>query len=252
MNRILFEPCEIEGGLARFGGERARHVAEVLHGTPGMPLKTGVTGGLVGVSTLQSLVRTPDGGWEAEVATCHDTEPPPPWFDMILAPPRPRVLKRLLPQLAALGAGKIVLAGAEKVEKDFWGATVLKEENMRPLLVEGLMQSGATALPEVLLRRAFKRFLRDELDAMFPAVQRVVAHPGGGATAAALLRTLHDGATPPARPLFAIGPEGGWTDAELALLAEHGFVRFSLGSRILKTETAAVAIPAAFMAAQGG
>ena len=86
-----------------------------------------------------------------EMELDHRVESLRPWVDIVLAPPRPRVMKRLLPQLAALGVGRIVLVGAKKVEKDFWGATLLKDENMRPLLVEGLMQSGTSILPVVEL-----------------------------------------------------------------------------------------------------
>ena len=44
------------------------------------------------------------------------------------------------------------------------------------------------------------------------------------------------------RLLLAIGPEGGWTDDEVALLESHGFARYSLGPRILRTDTATVAL----------
>ena len=146
----------------------------------------------------------------------------------------PRVMKRLLPQLATLGVGRIFLVGAKKVEKDFWGATLLKPENYRPLLVDGLMQAGTSELPTLETRRNFRAFVRDELDALFPTANRVVAHPyadGAGA------REPGGG-----RLLLAVGPEGGWTDEEVELLEEHGFVRCSLGPRILKTETAAIAL----------
>ena len=45
MNRILFERDEIRDGVAAFGGARARHIAEVLHGEVGQILKTGEIGG---------------------------------------------------------------------------------------------------------------------------------------------------------------------------------------------------------------
>lgn len=41
MNRILFEKAEITDGIATFGGERAEHVMNVLHGEVGQILKTG-------------------------------------------------------------------------------------------------------------------------------------------------------------------------------------------------------------------
>ena len=234
MNRSLFEPDEIVDGVATVGGARAEHILGVLHGEVGQPLKTGVIGGLAGTSEIVA-VSAPGETPRVSVRVCHDTPAPAPWIDLVLAPPRPRVMKRLLPQLAALGVGRIVLIGARKVEKDFWGATLLKEEIYRPLLVEGLMQCGSTVLPELLVRRNFRRFLDEELDALFPNSDRIVAHPCPDSSATSALN---------GRPLLAIGPEGGWTDNEVELLEVHGFRRFSLGPRILRTDTATISLVA--------
>ena len=183
MNRILFEPGEIRDGRATFSDVRAEHVLSVLHGAEGQTLKTGVLDGPVGTSVIEQIE-----GNAVTVRCTHETPSLAPWIDLILAPPRPRVMKRLMPQLASLGVGTMVLVGAKKVEKDFWGATLLKEENYRPLLVDGLMQSGTSALPRIETRRNFRAFVRDELDAAFPTANRVVAHPYGasarGASAA--------------------------------------------------------------------
>ena len=234
MNRILLEPGEIVDGVATFGGARAAHVVEVLHGEAGQTLKTGEIGGLNGTSEIIGIGRGGDGGPLVSVRVSHAEPPLPSWIDLVLAPPRPRAMKRLLPQLATLGVGRIVLVGAEKVEKDFWGATLLKEENYRPLLVDGLMQAGTGVLPTVETRRGFRRFLRDELDALFPTANRIVAHPYGVAAGT--------GEAPEGRPLLAVGPEGGWTDGEVELLEARGFRRVSLGPRILRTDTAVVSL----------
>jgi 16S rRNA (uracil1498-N3)-methyltransferase len=229
VNRILFEPGEITGGTAVFGGERAEHVLKVLHGEIGQTLKTGVVGGKVGTAVITAVE-----GDRITVEVDHSEAALPTWVDLVLAPPRPRVMKRLLPQLAALGAGRIVLVGAKKVEKDFWGATLLAEKNYRPLFVDGLMQSGTSELPTLEIRRNFRKFVREKLDSIFPTANRVVAHPSADGAAANPPQT--------GRLLLAIGPEGGWTDEEVALLEEHGFARYSLGRRILRTDTATVAL----------
>ncbi|MCR5415120.1 MAG: RNA methyltransferase [Kiritimatiellae bacterium] len=233
MNRILFEKDEIgPDGRVSFGGVRAEHVKRVLHGETGQTLKTGTVDGLAGTSVITAIE-----GDTVTVQTFHDTAMPQPWADLILAPPRPRVMKRLLPQLATLGVGRIALVGAKKTEKDFWGATLLKEENYRPLLIDGLMQGGTTAMPHLEMRRSFRKFAIDELDSMFPTEYRIVAHPYASAEKA--------GAEPKERRdrlLLAIGPEGGWTDDEVALLEEKGFRRYSLGPRILRTDTAAIGL----------
>lgn len=227
MNRILFESSEIADGVATCSDARAEHILAVLHGEVGQTLKTGELDGRIGTGEIVSIE-----GRTVAVKVSHTEESLRPWCDLVLAPPRPRVMKRLLPQLASLGVGTIVLVGAKKVEKDFWGATLLKEENYRPLLVDGLMQAGTSVVPRMETRRNFRRFVGDELDSLFPTANRVVGHPGGAPNAPA---------QKPGRLLLAVGPEGGWTDDEVSLLESHGFSRYSLGSRILRTDTALVA-----------
>ena len=234
MNRILFEENEIKGDVAAFGGARAEHVRKVLHGEVGQTLKTGVVNGRLGTGEILDM------GDLIRVRVRHTDEPLKPWADLVLAPPRPRILKRLLPQLATLGVGRVFLVGAKKVEKAFWGATLLKEEVYRPLLIDGLMQGCvSTILPTIATRRDFRKFVADELDTLSPTARRLVAHPyateGRGPCDAR--RNAEK------RPVFlAIGPEGGWTDEEVALWEAHGFTRISLGSRILRTDTAIVAL----------
>ncbi len=248
MNRILFEKDEIVDGVATFGGERAEHVLKVLHGEVGQMLKTGEINGPVGTSVITAVTSgeaasSPLEEKELSVTVrCSHNEPTiRPWIDLILAPPRPRVMKRLLPQLAAMGVGRIFLVGAKKVEKDFWGATLLKEENYRPLLIDGLMQAGTSILPTLETRRNFRKFVKEEVDGLWPETKRIVAHPYGSPDN----RTITQSPNHPI--LLAIGPEGGWTDEEVALLEEHGFARYSLGARILRTDTATVALLAQLM-----
>lgn len=234
MNRILLEKTEIGAdGTAKIGGERARHILDILHSRPGDTLKTGEIDGLAGAS---EVLETGDGF--VVLRPHHETPTLPPAFDLVLAPPRPRVFKRLLPQLASLGAGRIALVGAQKVEKDFWGATILKEENYRPLLIDGLMQSGTCALPQIFVRRSLRSFLQDELDRLMPSARRIIAHPYGAGDA------RHETSETGGRLVLAVGPEGGWTDAEVAQFEERGFSRYSLGARILRTDTAIVALAA--------
>ena len=244
MNRILFEKDEIVDGIATFGGERAEHVMNVLHGEVGQVLKTGEIGGFIGTGVITGITRPPSSvsSPEITVACSHDKRSLRPWVDLILAPPRPRVMKRLLPQLATMGVGRIFLVGAKKVEKDFWGATLLKPENYRPLLVDGLMQAGTSILPTLETRRNFRKFVKEELDTLWPEAKRIVAHPYDGNRTTEQPERSNNRAI-----LLAVGPEGGWTDEEVTLLEEHGFARYSLGSRILRTDTATIALLAQLM-----
>ena len=247
MNRILFEPGEIRDGRTTFSDVRAEHVLNVLHGEVGKTLKTGVVDGLIGTSVIERI----EGG-AVTVRCIHEAPALAPWIDLVLAPPRPRVMKRLLPQLASLGVRRIVLVGAEKVEKAFWGAQLLKEEIYRPLLIDGLQQAGTTAVPTIETFKSFKHFVERKLDAHFEGQPtRIVAHPEKTPLGEATLLSLPERARDrqkrqeccfPEAPVLAVGPEGGWTDEEVERLEAKGFARMSLGPRILRTDTALIAL----------
>lgn len=252
MNRILFTSEELSpDGIASFDDARAEHVLNVLHGSVGQVLKTGVVDGPIGTATIESIAPLPPnpetGAARGRITVrCrHDAAPLAPWIDIILAPPRPRAFKRLLPQLAALGVGNIVLVGAEKVEKAFWGAQVLRPEIYRPLFIDGLMQSGTTAMPAMRIEKSFRRYVESgRLAEEFASRPCFVAHPADEISAIGASAAVRgDG-----RIVLAIGPEGGWTDGEVALLESLGFRRISLGARILRTDTALIALIARLMA----
>ena len=238
MNRILFERGEIRDGRATFSDVRAEHVLNVLHGAEGQTLKTGVLDGPVGTSVIERIE-----GNAVTVRCTHETPSLAPWIDLILAPPRPRAMKRRLPQLASLGGRRIVLVGAEKVEKAFWGAQLLKEEIYRPLLIDGLQQAGTTAVPTIETFKSFKHFVERKLDTHFEGQSvRIVAHPYGARGARALPAATSAAAPVCTVPVLAVGPEGGWTDDEVECLEAKGFARMSLGPRILRTDTALIAL----------
>lgn len=231
VNRILLHAHEVtQNGRAVLTGARAEHVRSVLHATAGQTLRVGVLDGPAGLGTVVELA-------DAVVLQCVlDAVPPPvPRVDLLLALPRPKVLKRLWAQLAALGVHRILLTNAARVEREYFDTHWLTEPHRRPLLVEGLQQAGDTRVPVVTVARSFRRLVEDELDALCPATQRLVAHPGAGPR---LLHAPVDGR----RALLAVGPEGGWNGFELELLGAHGFAAVQLGGRILRADTACVAL----------
>jgi RsmE family RNA methyltransferase len=250
VNRVLLEADEIgPDGLVQITGRRSRHMLEVLRTTSGSSVKIGVVNGDLGKGRVITI--------DKDTATLHveiGETSPPPLFDLLLAVPRPKVLKRLLPQIAALGARRIALVNAFRVERAYFDSHWLREENFRPLLVEGLEQAGATQLPEVLVRRRFKPFVEDELDALLPGGARWVGHPGGStagerrhSAAGSVSRSSSNDLDAPLKaglPVLAVGPEGGWTEFELGMLEERGFRRVSLGPRLLRTDTAVIALAA--------
>ena len=183
-------------------------------------------------------------GDSVELECTFEPDPPPiPDADLLLALPRPKVMRRLWAQLAALGVGHIVLTNAARVERNYFDTHVLDPDVYRPLLLEGLQQAQDTRLPRVSIHRRFRPLVEDELDALSSASTRLVAHPS--ADAAPIAGAWPRGAS---RVLLAVGPEGGWDEFELRLLGDRGFSPVSLGPRTLRTDTACVALLAALRA----
>ena len=234
MNLILLRPGEIDGdGAVRLADARAAHIATVLRAEPGQQVRIGLLDGPFGTATVTSVV---PGGVSMRCVLDRDTPLRPP-VDLLLALPRPKVMRRLWSQLAALGVGQVILTNAARVERDYFGAHVLDPAVFTPLLIEGLQQARDTRLPLVSIHRRLKVLIEDDLDALFPDGTRVVAQPGRDQT---LDRVLAGAG--PARVLMAVGPEGGWTGFELDLLAAHRFCAVGMGSRTLRSDTATIAL----------
>ncbi len=239
MNLILLEERERLDGLlgpaascVTLTDARATHLLEVLHATPGQTVRVGVIDGPLGTGTVESAS---DGRVTMRCVFEGDT-PPRPRVDLLLALPRPKVMRRLWAQLAALGVGQIILTNASRVERDYFDTHNVTEASYRPLLIEGLQQARDTRLPQVSIHRQFRILVEDHLDGLFPSGVRLVADPTGTASIANALTG------PDERVLLAIGPEGGWNDFELTLLEAHRFTRVGLGRRTLRVDTACVAL----------
>lgn len=233
---LLFADDFTSDDTVRLTGRRARHVHEVHRACVGESLTVGRRNGPVGKGTV--LAVGPDEVTLSVVLT--DDPPPPPGLDLILAMPRPKVLRRVLQSAASLGARRIVLVAAQRVEKSYFDTPFLSPDEIERNLVLGLEQARDTVLPEVLVRRRFRPFVEDEVECLWPsaACARLVAHPT--ATSGPRRRDVGTGDSP---AVLAIGPEGGWIPFELELLEAHGFRPFGLGPRILRVETA---VPFAF------
>ena len=236
MNLILLEPREItDHGAARLAGTRAAHIIDVLKAGPGDRIRVGVIDGGTGQGRVVSVGnRTVDLRCEFDAPM-----PPRPAVDLLLALPRPKVMRRLWAQLAALGVGHIILTNAARVERNYFDTHVLEETCYRPLLIEGLQQARDTRLPIVSIHRQFKVLVEDHLDLLFANGLRIVADP---AAVNPLSATIRDHAGE--RLLLAIGPEGGWTEFELKLLATRGFEAAAAGPRPLRSDTACIALVA--------
>lgn len=79
---------------------------------------------------------------------------------------------------------------------------------------------------------------------------RLLCHPDGPQTLAQALTAVSGSASPGSISLL-VGPEGGWSEAELALAQQHGVQTVRFGPRVLRTETAGLAMIAAVTALLG-
>ena len=235
MNLILIDPQEVAQEQVILEDRRREHIRKILRSQVGDTVRVGIVNGLLGRGVILELNR------ERVVLrlTLDTPPPPPPTTDLILALPRPIMLRRVLAQATTLGVGRIFLINAKRVEKSFFNASLLQEEFYKEFLYQGLEQAGDTRLPTVHLFQRVRPFVEDHLPELARACPlRLIAHPDTPAY-------LWEHAAPPLRQrvLLAIGPEGGWVDFELGQFQAQGFLPFTLGPRILRVDTA---LPALF------
>jgi 16S rRNA (uracil1498-N3)-methyltransferase len=234
VNLVLVDEGDLEGSnRVTLCDARAEHLLKVLKVVPGQPVRIGRLDGPLGVGTVEIA----DGGRVTLQCVFQADPPPQPRVDLLLAVPRPKVMRRLWAQLAALGVGQIILTNAERVERQYFDTHVLTEHSYRPLLVEGLQQAGDTRLPSVTIHRQFKVLIEDHLDKLFSDGVRLVADRRATMPVVSAIGEERRG-----RILVAVGPEGGWNAFELALLEARGFHPVALGPRTLRVDTACTAI----------
>lgn len=234
MNLIILETHEIDHGLAVLKDRRAQHIRKILRAKPGDEVRLGILNGPLGSGRLLEI-SADQVTLEIMLGELPEAAPP---TDLILALPRPIMLKRILAQAASMGVGRIFLINANRVEKSFFSASILENENYRIFLREGLEQGGGTSEPLLSVHPRFKPFVEDRLPEIFTAdTIKLAAHPTARSR-------LHQATPRPliGRVVLAVGPEGGWLDYEIDSFISRGFLPFSLGPRILRTDTAVPAL----------
>ncbi len=222
---LLFDEDFVAQDRVVLRGRRLEHIKSILRVSTGDQLPVGRVNGQMGLGKVIKLTDS-----ETELVVVLDQQPPTPLpLTLILAMPRPKMLRRILQTSATLGIKDIWLINSFKVEKSFWQTPWLSDENLRENLTLGLEQAKDTAMPRVHIRKLFKPFVEDELPALLNGKQALVAHPG---TPTPCPTHLNSPAT------LCIGPEGGFTAYEVGKLEEAGCQSVHLGSRILRVETA--------------
>lgn len=248
MNLILFEPHELNADkTVHLDDRRSRHIIDVLGSQPGDRLKAGIVNGPIGSAEILSLTKDKKTAAVILQFSAEGPEPQAPFCDLILGLVRPIMLKKILAQAASLGVRRIFLINANRVEKSFFGASLLKDEKYRTYLIEGLEQVKDTCLPQVSIHERFRPFIEDYIPTVESTYEKMlVAHPGGKFDMKQAVGSGTKG-----RTLLAVGPEGGWVDFEIEKFIEQSFVPVSMGERVLRTDTAIVALLAQLMLLKG-
>ena len=147
---------------------------------------------------------------------------------LILALPRPKVLRRIIMDAVTLGVERISLIHSYRVDKSYWQSPFLQQ--LDDYVTLGLEQAGDTIEPEIQLYQRFKPFVEDVLPTLISAEQPAyVAHPYAEQQMPYAIQHPCS---------LIIGPEGGFIPYEVELLQKNGCQAMSLGNRILRTETA--------------
>jgi 16S rRNA (uracil1498-N3)-methyltransferase len=142
--------------------------------------------------------------------------------------------KWLVEKLTELGVTTLVPLVTERgVAQPTAGAA----ERLNRAVIEAAKQCGRNRLMRIAEPRTWGEWIAQTDDSP-TATRRLLAHPGGTPFQEIDL-------CPPFPTALAIGPEGGLTDTEVAAAAAAGWQQVSLGPRILRVETAALALAAA-------
>ena len=203
---------------------------------------------------------------------------------MIIGFPRPIQLKRLLRDMAGLGVCEIHLTATELGEKSYLKSDLATQGSGYEMLLEGCEQAASTHIPKLFMHDSLAKCLDFLEGAAVAGVSSAVAGASsadgfckeGDSSAVAgvssangrFLKAALDnvGASeslvsfmarncPQKEALrgavAAIGSERGWTQGERLLLEERGYSRLCMGSRVLRTETAATVAASLILGAMG-
>jgi RsmE family RNA methyltransferase len=175
MNLILLFPSDfIASTRVSLIGRRFKHIQDILKARCGKTLTVGKINGLMGQGEVKS--KTKD---TIELDVKLDRKPPEPLpMTLILALPRPPMLKRILFSAAMLGVKKIIILNFNRVEKSLWNSSSLKPQAIEEQLILGLEQAKDTLMPEVIIKKGFKPFVQDELPAFIKG-KLALSRPSG-------------------------------------------------------------------------
>ena len=230
MNILLLQPEDhwLDATTVRISDRRALHLRQVLRSAVGETIRVGVVGGQRGDAAITAIDAS---GITLAVAL---NEPPPARhrFDIVLALPRPKMLRRILRTVAEFGVCNLHLINSARVEKSFWQTPLLAAHNVEEALMAGMERAQDTVAPVVHQHKLFRPFVEDQLSAICAGRPCWLAERGSAKALAEI----------PARPAVVMfGPEGGFVPFELDLAQSLMAQPVHLGPRVLSVDTALTA-----------
>lgn len=228
MSERFFVTAPPVAGRARLAGDEARHLAKVLRAKPGDAVTLFDGSGRSWPARVEAISR---GEVTLEVGEPREPSPPrPPAVTLAVALPKGERQKWLVEKLTELGVATLVPLLTERGVAE---ATPAAIERLERGVIEACKQCGRDTLLGI-----GEPVTVSQIVATKPvAALGILADPAGGPLDAVAWR-------PAAELIGLVGPEGGFTAAELAATDAAGWPRVSLGHHVLRIETAAVALAA--------
>jgi 16S rRNA (uracil1498-N3)-methyltransferase len=240
-----FSPAAGHPTHAALTGEQALHLARVLRAQPGQIYDI-VANGFVHRAEITAVSETEVAFVLHEELESNAALP----IHLLLAIFKFDHFEWAIEKATELGVARITPILARRTEKHLTLAALKRADRWRRIALESSKQSRRTDIPEI----ADPSPLSKILDSDSAPVRILLSETeqdltlATALTAQAHLRAQlhHDGWDVNSQPStfrldLAIGPEGGWTPEEMSLFATHAWTPVTLGPRILRAETAAIA-----------
>lgn len=221
---------------ATLKGDQALHLARVLRAAPGQVFDV-LAGGFLRQATVTTVS---DREVVFALGQELETEAALP-VHLLLAVIKFDHYEWGLEKATELGAARLTPVLARRTEKHLGLAAVKRTARWRKIVLEAAQQSRRSDLPDVDDPMPLKAALQ-----LVQAPNKVLlAETEEENTLAAALGRIRQSNGPDPEPnralALAIGPEGGWTPEEMQLFTTQGWQPVTLGPRILRAETAALA-----------
>lgn len=226
--RWIADSWNKERTSASLTGDQAAHLARVLRAQPGQIFDVVADGFLHRAEVRE--VRDDEVVFALHEE--HEAEAALP-VRLLLAVFKFDHLEWGIEKATELGAARITPVLARRTEKHLAQAAAKRVERWRRIVLEASQQSRRSDVPIVDAPRGLKEALADVTDPM----KLLLAETEEENTLRAALKAAPSDAS----IALAIGPEGGWAAEEMQLFHEHGWQHVTLGPRILRAETAAIA-----------